>query len=260
MEVAAAETTVEFSDFNTHTELIRSTITFSMTSATTDAGSTVIFTASVNGQEAADLTAPFTTTWSFDATTLTLSFESRQTAFHFIGDATTEITIPSEHTHVTVNGVETFVNLPGLTTTIIATGSTNVIVDLPAVTTTMDIAADSYVLTVEQFTISTGNTAAGQEAASKYCGTQVFADGAENSPCVMSYDITITLPTSAAALYLHANGLTTSFALPGITTTFLFPEEYLMISTVSAFREFFFSFSRWINHVLPSPLIFKSKF
>ena len=219
VEVAAAETTVEFTDLNTHTSVQGTTITFVMASATTDQGqSTISVDASVNGVKVADLTAPFTTTWSFDATTLILSFESRQTAFHFTGDATTEITIPPEHTHVTVNGVETAVDLPGLTTILSVSESRDIIVDVPAVTTTMEISAESYVFSVDVLTITTGNDAEGQDSGSKYCGTQVFDGGAENSACVMSYDFTITLPTSADNLYLHGTGLTTSFALPGITT------------------------------------------
>lgn len=77
---------------------------------------TISVDATVNGVKGANLTTPSTTSWSFNAITLILSFESWQNTLHFTGDATIEITIPPDHTHLTVNGVETHIGLPDLTT------------------------------------------------------------------------------------------------------------------------------------------------
>ena len=215
MEVAAAETTVEFTPYITHTGVTPTVITIevSQTKSVNDGS----FTPSVNGQAVEDLTLPWTTTFIFEATTLSLSFSSRQTAFVFTGEATTEVVIPSEHTHVTVNGIETAIDLPGLTTTLTVTDSTNVIVQLPEVTTELEFTAESYVFSVTVDTIDA--------ATSSLCGTfDLGEDGNAGDTCLPGITTTITLPSAATAseLYLNAPGLTTSFLLPGITTTFPF--------------------------------------
>ena len=226
VEVPAAETTVDFSQQITNVQLTPTVITVEVTGTTGADENSVVFTMKVNGADAAQTLSAesvLTTAWTYEGTTLSLSFSARQTAFRFTGAVSTEITLPTEHTHVTVNGIETAVDLPGLTTTIVATDSTVVLVDLPETTTTVEITAETYSLTVMAYKISTGDTANGQDAASSYCGTQPLAAGDENTPCVMSLTTTITLPSEAATsnLYLYAPGLTTSFVLPGITTTFL---------------------------------------
>ena len=235
MEVPAAETVVDFSTYITHTSVAATTLTIEI-EGTTGADSTVEFTMKVNGEtqgEGGKITlttdASLTTEWTYPGTTLSLSFAARSSAFRFTGSTTTEITIPSEHTHVTVNGIETAVDLPGLTTVIEVTESTNIIVDLPDVTTTLEVSAETYSLTVMAYTISKGNADSGQDGQSSYCGTQTLDAGDENSPCVMSLTTTITLPSAASAsdLYLYATGLTTSFTLPGITTTFV-PEQVIV--------------------------------
>ena len=170
MEVPAAETTVDFSEFITDTRLSPTVLTIEIPGATGgNAEDTCTFKMSVNGEEA-DLTAAFTTSWVFDATTLSLSLGARSTAFRFTGATSTEITIPAEHTHLTINDVETFVNLPEIVTTIEVTESTNIILDLPEVTTTLEIPAETFDFTVTAFTISTGDTALGEVPDSSYCG------------------------------------------------------------------------------------------
>ena len=201
-EVAAAETTVEFTPYNTHTSLTPTIITIeeSQTTSVNDGS----FTPSVNGQAVEGLTLPWTTTFMFEATTLSLSFSSRQTAFVFTGEATTEVVIPPEHTHVTVNGIETAVDLPGLTTTLTVTDSTNVIVTLPEVTTELEFTAESYVFSVTIDTIDADT--------SSLCGTfDLGENGTGGDTCLPSISTVITLPTAAGDLYLHADGLTTSF-------------------------------------------------
>ena len=158
---------------------------------------------------------PFTTEWTYEATTLELTYSARQTFFVFNGAISTEITIPSEHTHVTVNGVETAVDLPGLVTTIEVSDSTNVILTLDAITTTMDIPAETFTFSITADTISVSN----------YCGSVIdaaqslTADGDTDSLCIPGLTTTITLPTAMNALYLNAAGITTEITLPGITTT-----------------------------------------
>ena len=223
MEIPAAETTVEFSEQITGAQITPTTITIEISGTTGDAN-TVEFTVSVNGageKQTLSTGSQFTTEFTFPATTLSLSFASRQTAFRFEGAVSTEITLPSEHTHVTVNGIETAVDLPGLVTTIEVSDSTVVLVELPEATTTLEFTAETYTFTMEAYTISTGDTNIGQTQASSYCGTQVM-NSATDSACVMDITTTITLPTGADAsnLYLHAAGLTTAFTLPGVTTTF----------------------------------------
>ena len=214
MEVAAAETTVEFTPYITHTGLTPTVITIevSQTKSVNDGS----FTPSVNGQPVADQTLPWTTTFMFEATTLSLSFSSRQTAFVFTGEATTEvIPLPPEHTHVTVNGIETAIDLPGLTTTLTVSSASNVIVQLPEVTTELEFTAESYVFSVTADTINAET--------SSMCGTfNLGEDGNGGDTCLPSISTVITLPSAVTAseLYLNAPGLTTSFLLPGITTTF----------------------------------------
>ena len=225
MEVPAAETTVEFSQQITNVQLTPTTIAIEIAGTYGADANSVAFTMKVNGadeEKTLSTDASLTTAWIYEGTTLSLSFSARQTAFRFTGAVSTEITLPTEHTHVTVNGIETAVDLPGLTTTIVATDSTVVLVDLPEPTTTVEITAETYSLTVMAYKISTGDTANGQDSQSSYCGTEVLAAGATDTPCVMSLTTTITLPSEAATsnLYLYAPGLTTSFVLPGITTTF----------------------------------------
>ncbi len=224
VEVPAAETTVEFSQQITNAQLTPTTIAVEISGTYGGDENSVVFTMKVNGaDEPQTLSAEsiLTTAWTYEGTTLSLSFSARQTAFRFTGAVSTEITLPTEHTHVTVDGIETAVDLPGLTTTIVATDSTVVLVELPETTTTVEIAAETYSLTVMAYKISTGSD--GQDSGSSYCGTQVLEAGATDTPCVMSLTTTITLPSEAATsnLYLYAPGLTTSFMLPGITTTFL---------------------------------------
>ena len=224
MEVPAAETTVEFSRYVTNTALVPTTITIEVSGTVGGDANSVEFTLSVNGageQQTLNAGSQFTTEFTFPATTLSLSFSARQTAFRFTGAVSTEITLPSEHTHVTVNGVETAVDLPGLVTTIEVTDSTNIIIDLPEATTELEFAAETYTFTMEAYTISTGDTNSGQDDGSSYCGTQT-TDSATGSACVMGITTTITLPTGTEGsnLYLVADGLTTAFTLPGITTTF----------------------------------------
>ena len=152
-------------------------------------------------------------------------------AFQFTGEGSTEITIPPEHTHVTVDGIETAVDIPGFTTTLAVTGSSNVIVDVPATTVQMTISSVEYVFSA----ITDSVSKVGENT--YYCGTftdQTVKDAnAENKPCVVGTIFTVTLPSDASALYLHAPGLTTSFALEGITTTFV-PEQTVTIDKLSA--------------------------
>ena len=226
MDVPAAETAVEFSQQITNAQLTPTVITVEIAGTAGADDQSVVFTMKINGadeEKTLSTDASLTTEWIYPGTTLSLSFSARQTAFRFTGAVSTEITLPTEHTHVTVDGIETAVDLPGLTTTIVATDSTVVLVELPETTTTVEITAETYSLTVMAYKISTDNPDSVQTADSSYCGTQVLQDGATDTPCVMSLTTTITLPSEAATsnLYLYAPGLTTSFMLPGITTTFL---------------------------------------
>ena len=173
------------------------------------------FTFLVNG-ESVTAHSSFETAWIYSGTTVELSFPARKTAFVFTGQATAEVIISPEHAHVNVDGVETYVNLPGLTTTIRVSEATNVIVDPPAVTTSLEPSAETYAFTA----VTDVQTVSGK---SYYCGTfmeQTLIGGASGSPCVMGTTFTIILPTLAGDSYLHADGITTTIALPGITTTF----------------------------------------
>ena len=203
---------MEFTPYITHTGLTPTVITIEVSQTTSvDAGKV---SPVVNGETVSDQTLPWTTTFTFEATTLSLSFSSRQTAFVFTGEATTEVIIPPEHTHVTVNGIETALDLPGLTTTLTVSSASNVIVQLPEVTTELEFTAESYVFSVTADTIDS-NT-------SSMCGTfDLGEDGNAGDTCLPGITTTITLPSAVTAseLYLNAPGLTTSFLLPGITTT-----------------------------------------
>ena len=219
MEVAAVETTVEFSESFSVTSITPTSITVVITEGTTASDQTLEYTVTVNGDEVTvTATADFETTFTFPSTTLTLSLPARQTAFIFSGAVSTEITLPSEHTHVTVNGVETAVDLPGLTTTIEATDSTNVIVQLSEVTTEVVFTEETYAFTWQTYQIAGDNS-------KSICGTYTLTAEAAQSDdlCVPGISTVITLPTNAAQgqVFLHATGLTTAFTLPGITTTFV---------------------------------------
>ena len=223
MEVAAAETTVSFEAYNTHTSITPTVITFEMSVQRAGAHSGQ-FTFLVNGESITAHTS-FETTWVYPGTTVELTFPARRTAFVFTGEATAEVTLSPEHTHLTIDGVETFVNLPGLTTTIGVSEATNVIVDLPAVTTSLELSAETYAFTAVTDTQSAGGKG------TYYCGTfteQTVSGGAAGSPCVMGTTFTVTLPASADNLYLHADGITTAISLSGITTTFI-PEQTVTI-------------------------------
>ena len=220
MEVPAAKTTIEFSEFATHTQVQATTITIAYGAVSNGNGAATI-TMSVNGkteggdgQDGKITITPgnaYTTSWTFDATTLSLSFSSRQTAFAFTGEATTTVAIPTEHTHVTVGGVETAINLRGLTTTLTVSSASNVIVNLPEVTTTLEFIAETYTLTVDAYT-----------AEENTCNGESLEGAVSGSACVLGLTTTVVLPTATPSiLYLHATGLTTAFTLPGITTTFI---------------------------------------
>ena len=228
VEIPAAETTVDFSQYVTNTAVVPTTITIEVIGTAGDDANSVTFTMSVNGvaqggdgKMTLNTGTPLLTEFTFPATTLSLSFAARTSAFHFTGAVSTEITLPPEHTHVTVDSIETAVDLPGLTTLVEVSESTNIIVDLPEVTTTLEFTEEVYTFSMEAYVISTGDTNIGQTQASSYCGTQT-TDGATDSACVMSITTVVTLPTGADAmnLYLIATGITTEFTLPGFTTTF----------------------------------------
>ena len=237
VEVPAAETTAILSGVIAHTTAEPKLITIEMSAqaattsndeGTVDSAQAVSVTSLIDGTEyssggAAEFTTfPFTTTFTFQSTTLELSYTARETFFTFEGAASTEVTIPSQHTHVTVNGVETAVALPGLTTTIEVSESTVVLIELPEVTTELAFTAESYVFSVTADTIDAET--------SSMCGTFTLSENGETgSTCLPGITTTITLPSAATAseLYLYATGLTTSFALPGITTTFAIIEIVL---------------------------------
>ena len=218
VEGAAAETTVSFEELNTVTSITPGVFTLDLSATTLAADGT--FGLTVNGAEVT-ATSNFATTFIYPGTTLELSFSSRQVAFQFTGEGSTEITIPGEHTHLTVDGIETAVDIPGITTTLTVTGSTNVIVGVPETVTQMTIPSVEYVFSAITDTIT-------EDGGSKYCGDQTLAAGDTGSACVMGTIFTVTLPSDASPLYLHLGGLTTSFAISGITTTF-FPEQTITI-------------------------------
>ena len=79
--------------------------------------------------------------------------------------------------------------------------SSNVIVNLPEVTAILEFTAETYTLTVAAYSVSTSGA----------CNGASLADAAAGSVCVL--------------------GLTTEFAPPGITTTFI-PEQTITIVDV----------------------------
>ena len=103
--------------------------------------------------------------------------------------------------------------------------ATNVIVSLPAVTTSLELSAETHVFSAITDSVVTDN------GGTKYCGTftdQTLDSGKNGNPCVVGTTFTVTLPASADNLYLHADGITTTIALQGITTTFI-PEQTITI-------------------------------
>ena len=210
---------MSFEAYNTHTSVSAAAFGVDLSAQTLGDGDGT-FGLAVNGQSVT-ATSNFETTFIYPGTTLELSFSARQTAFHFTGEGSTEVIIPPEHTHVTVDGIETAVDIPGFTTTLAVTGSSNVIVDVPATTVQMTIPSVKYVFSaITDSVVKSGDN-------TYYCGTftdqtvKDAADGNTGKPCVVGTIFTVTLPSDASALYLHAPGLTTSFALEGITTTFV---------------------------------------
>ena len=166
------------------------------------------------------------TTWTYPSTVLELEFSARTTAFYFTGEGSTIVTIPTEHTHVTVDGIETAVDIPGFTTTLTVTGSSNIIVHIPATTAQMTIPEATYVFSAITDVVT-------QNGDNYYCGTftdqRTYAAEASTKACIVGTTFTVTLPSDASALYLHGEGLTTSFALQGITTNFV-PEKTVSLS------------------------------
>ena len=82
MEIPAAETTVDFSQYITNAAVVPTTITIEVVGTTGADENSVEFTMNVNGQpQGADSKmtlspgSPFTTEFTFPATTLSLSFE-----------------------------------------------------------------------------------------------------------------------------------------------------------------------------------------
>ena len=112
MEVAAAETTVNFTPENMVTSTTPSTIIIEIGEKTTGQANTLTYTVTVNGSDKVEVTGDiaFVTTFTFPETTLSLSFSARQTSFIFSGAVSTEITLPSEHPQPTENGIETHVD------------------------------------------------------------------------------------------------------------------------------------------------------
>ena len=219
VEISAVETAVTFTEENAVASITPTSITVVIGEGTTASDQTLTYTVTVNNEEVTVTgSTEFVTTFTFPATTLSLSFSERQTAFIFSGAVSTEITIPTEHTHVTVDGIETYVNLPGLTTTLTVSDSTNVIVQLPAVSTEVIVTEETYEFTWQTYQISDDNS-------KSICGTYTLTAPAAQSDdlCVPGLTTTIVLPTGAtqSQVFLHATALETAFTLPGITTTFV---------------------------------------
>ena len=248
VEIAAAETTVDFTESYAVTSITPTSIIIEITEGTTSNDQTLTYTVTINGTpETVTGTTDFVTAFTFPETTLSLSFPERQSAFIFTGSATTEVIIPPEHTHVTVNGVETAIDLPGLTTTLTVTDSTNVIVQLPAVSTEMTITEETFDFTWKTYSMVSDDS-------STACGAYTLTDAAASSDdfCVPGLTTTIVLPSGAAQtqIFLHAPGLTTEFTLPGITTTFLIEPsrrttEYLRESCILFHTKVMFDLSDW---------------
>ena len=208
-------TTVSFDVLNTHSSVLANVFSVRLTVNTLSNGNGTFYP-TINGAEVT-VTNSFDTTLIYSKTASALSFSARQTVFHFTGTVKIEITIRSQHNNHTVNGVESAIVLPGLTTTIELTDSTNVIVDVPDTTTQMTIPEVTYVFSAITDAVTEDN-------GTKYCGTftdQTLDAGDTGSPCVMGALFTVTLPSDVSALYLHDKGLTASFALQSITTSFV---------------------------------------
>ena len=242
VEVPAAETTAILEGVIAHTtaepRLITVVVTAQTANTATNDGGTIdsdqaksiaatidgtTYTEGGSGDSSAEFsTFPFTTTFTYTATTLELSYTARETFFTFEGAASTEITIPSQHTHVTVNGVETAVDLPGLTTLIEVSESTSVAVTVPDVTTTLEIPEETYELIITADTINSINGT--PYCAASSVAAQSLAAGETGSLCIPALSTVITLPTSTQVLYLNAPGVTTALGIPAATTTFV-PEQ-----------------------------------
>ena len=220
VEISAVETAVTFTEENAVASITPTSITIEIGEGTTASDQTLTYTVTVNNEEVTVTgSTEFVTTFTFPATTLSLSFSERQTAFIFSGAVSTENTIPTEHTHVTVDGIETYVNLPGLTTTLTISDSTNVIVQLPAVSTEVIVTEETYEFTWQTYQVGTAETDKSS------CGTYSLSNtaGQTSDYCVPGLTTTIVLPTGAtqSQVFLHATALETAFTLPGITTTFV---------------------------------------
>ena len=224
VEVGGVITTLEIPAVKTHTRVYGTTIDIEIEPQ--PLGRNFEFIGKYSGGYFTEK-APFITTWRYPGTLLELSIPERQTTFIFTGAVSTEVTIPPERTHLTVDGVETAVDLPGLTTLIEASSSTSITIQLPATKTTLEIGAETFGFTVRPDTIyGYGNV--------RFCGTknaQTLTNrwGAVlGGPCIVGTTFIVTLPSSAGDLYLYADGFTTAFTLPGITTTFV-PEQTITI-------------------------------
>ena len=219
VEVAAAETTVDFTESFQVANITPTSIIIAIGEGTTSNDQTITYTVTINNEEVTVTgTTEFVTAFTFPETTLSLSFSERQSAFIFTGSVTTEVIIPPEHTHVTVNGIETAIDLPGLTTTLTVSDSTNVIVQLPAVSTEVTVTEETFDFTWRTYSMVSDDS-------STKCGAYTLTAAAASSDdfCVPGLTTTIVLPSAAvqSQLFLHAPGLTTEFTLPGITTTFV---------------------------------------
>ena len=116
--------------------------------------------------------------------------------------------------------METTVTFPSITTLIEASDSTSVSLQLPAATTTLEIGAESFEFTVSPDTIYGHDNV-------RFCGTnnlQTLTNNLEAvlcGPCIAGTTFRVTFPTWIDNLYLYADGLTTEFTFPGITTAFV---------------------------------------
>ena len=226
VEIGAAETTLDIYPLFVHTAADATTISVEIEPQALRIGGPG-FTGTINGSPFTKI-VPFATTWTYPGTTLSLTFSARQAAFVFSNAISTEITLPSEHTHVTINGVETAIDLPGLTTTIEVSESTNIIVDLPATTATREIYPETFEFTVDAAQIN-------ESDGIKFCGTdeaQIITEQwgpGVGAPCIPGTTFAVTLPSQRRDFFLKADGLITTFTLPGITTTFV-PEQTITIT------------------------------
>ena len=224
VEVGGITTTLEIPAVKTHTRVYGTTIDIEIEPQ--PLGRNFEFIGKYSGGYFTER-APFITTWIYPGTLLELSIPERQTTFIFTGAVSTKVTIPPERTYLTVDGGETVVDLPGLTTLIETSESTSVTLQLPATTTTLEIGAETFGFTVRPDTIyGYGNV--------RFCGTNYAHTLTSHwravlgGPCIVGTTFMVTLPSSAGDLYLYADGFTTAFTLPGITTTFV-PEQTITI-------------------------------